>query len=144
MNPHDQLEEALALLRETGMTRNSYAPPPHRLLWRRGILVRPPHFAPFHHNMLGTALWFAPLWGFLMWFLVWSGQGQPLWIMLGASVLAGLLVGILMAIFYQENARKNHLPPWDAIPQQQEKPGHENQAAPVTEENPQRERHDPR
>jgi len=116
LDQYDQLEEALKLLAETGMTRSSYAPPFHRLMWRRGIPVRPPHFAAFRTNVLNTAVWFAPIWGGLMWFLVWSGQGLPLWIMLGASVIAGLLFGILMAIFYQQSALKNRLPPWDEIP----------------------------
>lgn len=122
MDPYDQLEEALSLLRETGMMRSSYAPPFHRLCWRWGLPVRPPQFAPFYLNVLNNAVWFAPLWGAIMWFLVWSGQGHPLWLMAGASVLAGLLFGVLMAIFYNESARKNRLPSWEEIPHQPEKP----------------------
>ncbi|MDX1587677.1 MAG: DUF6404 family protein [Oleiphilaceae bacterium] len=122
MDPYDQLEEALSLLRETGMTRSSYAPPWHRWLWRRGIPVRPPQFAPFSLNVLNNAVWFGPLWGAIMGLLVWSGQGHPWWLMVGASVLAGLLFGVLMALFYRASARKNRLPAWEEIPHLPEKP----------------------
>ena len=118
MDRYDQLNEALQLLAETGMMKSSYAPPFHRLLWRRGVPVRPPHFAGFWLNTLNTGLWFGPLWGLVMWLLLWSGQDHPPWLLVGASALAGLLFGLLMALFYQESARRNRLPRWDEIPHQ--------------------------
>ncbi|KIN62403.1 hypothetical protein Z946_1261 [Sulfitobacter noctilucicola] len=80
-----------------------------------GWLVKPPHYAPFWRVVLGYALWFGPVWGPLMWFLTWRAQGHGLVAALVASVCAGLLFGVLMAIYYRRSRSRNKLSSWDDL-----------------------------
>ena len=51
-------------------------------------------------------------WGLLMWLITWSRQGVPTWIAVTASVLAGALFGVCMAIYFRRLARKHGLSAW--------------------------------
>ena len=112
MDFEQKLAKALELLKATGMSRGNYEPPVVSLLWKMGIAVAPPHFAPF----VGTALFlgaaFSVVWGAVMWVFSWSKSGMDMHAALLTSVASGLLFGIAMASFYAYGRRKHKLPKW--------------------------------
>ncbi|WP_139217291.1 DUF6404 family protein [Collimonas sp. OK607] len=110
-----EVNAALGILKTTGIWRSNYAPFFHRMFWRAGVSIPPPHFASFGFNVVFTGGWFAVVWGFAMWFLVWSrgemsGAGAVL-----ASILGGLIFGVSMALCYHIRARTCNLPLWSQI-----------------------------
>lgn len=109
-----QLEAALSVLAATGMQPNNYAPPAHRLLWRMGFHV-PPHFASFTSNLIFSGAWFGIAWGTIMWFAAWSDRGMSPAGAAVAAIVAGILFGLCMAIYYRRSARKHNLPAWPLV-----------------------------
>ena len=107
-----KLSAALERLATTGIRRGNFSPPMHRLLWRLGVQIPPPHFASFTANFLLAGVWFGLAWGALMWFFRWESQSMPLANALGTAALAGILFGLSMAFYYRYGARKNALPSW--------------------------------
>lgn len=98
--------------------KSNYAPPLFRILWRIGVYVRPPHFASFGSNFLLTGAWFGVVWGAIMWLLVWPGTGKSPLVDAITALVAGLLFGLCMALYYRQGARKYKLPGWAQIPQE--------------------------
>ncbi|WP_442782928.1 DUF6404 family protein [Collimonas fungivorans] len=110
-----EVNAALVYLQTTGMSRYNYAPPLFRLLWNAGVSVPPPHFAGFAFNFASMSIWFGVIWGAIMWFVVWSPQGIVGIGTIVLSALAGLLFGLLMALYYRHGARKFCLPEWSGF-----------------------------
>jgi hypothetical protein len=110
-----KLNSALAKLAAAGIRPGNYAPPLHRLLWRAGLILPPPHLASFGFNFIFSAAWFGVGWGALMWFMLWSRDGTPGFAAAGMALLAGALFGLGMAAYYRRGARRFHLPPWSDI-----------------------------
>ncbi|MGQ0709399.1 MAG: DUF6404 family protein [Rhodoferax sp.] len=106
---------ALETLQATGIWRSNYAPPIHRLLWRMGVAVPPPHLASFALNLVVSAVWFGTFWGLLMWLALWSRQGMPGVRAVGLSAVAGVAFGFFMAVYYWRGARKHNLPRWSQV-----------------------------
>lgn len=115
MNSLAQRQAALELLAKTGIWPSNFAPPALHLLWKLGIDVRPPHFAGFAANALVTGSVFALVWGAVMWWMVWSGEGMPVAIAVVSALAAGILFGLMMAGYYRYGARKHQLPSWDEL-----------------------------
>ncbi|OAN87030.1 hypothetical protein A8B74_04905 [Sulfitobacter geojensis] len=97
------------------MWAGNYKPPLLNVQRRLGWMVRPPHYASFWRVMLGYALWFAPVWGILMWFVSWRGQGFSLVSAAGAAVFAGILFGGMMALYYARARRRYKLSKWEDL-----------------------------
>jgi uncharacterized protein DUF6404 len=102
---------ALEILASTGMRKSSYAPPIHRLLWRFGVDVPPPHFAGFLRNLSVGGCVFA------------TGTCLYLWLCgcsfvkgAGSAAGAGLLWGLFMASYCALGRRKHSLPNWTELP----------------------------
>lgn len=108
-------EAALDLLKSTGIRRSNYLPPAIRLLWRIGVQVPPPHFVGFMSTLLVSGAAFATLWGLLMWLFLWRNQDMRLVAAASASGAAGILFGLLMAMYYAYGRRKHHLPSWSSL-----------------------------
>jgi membrane associated rhomboid family serine protease len=115
MPPPLKIQSALSVLAETSMRPSSYAPPLHRLLWRLGFNIRPPHFAGFVSNFLATGTWFAVVWGAIMWFAAWARRGMSVGTAISTAIAAGTIFGLLMAYYYRRGARKHSLPSWSEI-----------------------------
>ena len=110
-----KLHAALAQLETSGIRPSAYSPPLHRLLWRLGVILPPPHFASFGFNFFFAAVWFGVLWGALMWFTIWSRQGMSALAAVISALFAGGLFGLGMAAYYHFSARKHNLPGWSQI-----------------------------
>lgn len=109
-----QREAAQAQLAMLGIAPSVFAPPLWKLLWRLGIDVPPPLFMGFWRTVLAMGGFFGVFWGLLMWVLMWSWQGLPIWLVIAGAGAAGLLFGLCMALHYRHVARKHRLPPWDS------------------------------
>ena len=112
---HEQREHALRLLEQTGIGRNTYAPPLFRILWRWGVQVRPPHFMGFVVNTLLWGAWFSVSWGAFMWLAFWSRRHTDARVALATACGAGLFFGLAMASHFVRQARKHALPSWDSL-----------------------------
>jgi hypothetical protein len=110
-----RIDSALATLAAAGIRPGNYAPPLHRLLWRAGVVLPPPHLASFGLNFIFSATWFGLGWGALMWLMVWSREPVSGLTAIGAALFAGVLFGLSMAAYYRHGARKHHLPPWSQV-----------------------------
>jgi|SRR6267378_3359629 len=110
MRFEQKLTAALALLASTGIWRSNYAPPLHRLLWRIGGRVPPPHFLSFTANFVSAGVWFGVFWGLAMWLT--GSSHQSLSRLAAAALLAGSLFGLFVAVRYRYGARKHNIPLW--------------------------------
>ncbi|WP_211453435.1 DUF6404 family protein [Collimonas antrihumi] len=108
-----EVNAALGILKTTGIWRSSYAPFFHRMLWRAGVSIPPPHFASFGFNFAFMGASFGVVWG--MWLLVWSHQGMSGAEAVFASVLGGVFFGLIVALYYRVRASKYNLPSWSQI-----------------------------
>ncbi len=97
------------------MPRTSYAPALVRLLWHLGVKVPPPHFASFVGVFAVAATVFGLTWGLMMWLVLWSDQDIPVQRALVQTAFAGLIFGLLLAVYYHYGARRHGLPKWEDI-----------------------------
>jgi hypothetical protein len=77
-----------------------------------GIKVPPPLFIPFVPAALGMGGFFGLFWGAAMWLFFWMRQGASAELVLGASLLAGVCFGLLMAAYLRAVASRHNLPAW--------------------------------
>jgi ABC-type antimicrobial peptide transport system permease subunit len=50
-----------------------------------------------------------------MWFTTWQFSSAPVLIALSTSVFAGLLFGLIMALYFKRSAKKNNLSSWERL-----------------------------
>lgn len=110
MRFEQKLTAALGLLKSTGIWRSNYAPPLHRLFWKLGARVPPPHFLSFTANFVSAGVWFGVFWGLAMWLTGSSHHGLSR--LAAAALFAGLFFGLGMAAYYRYGARKHGIPMW--------------------------------
>jgi len=115
MNFEERRVASLAMLEATGMPRTSYAPLLVRILWQLRVKVPPPHFASFLGVFAVAATVFGFTWGLMMWLVRWSDQDMPLHRALVQIAFAGLVFGLLLALYYHYGARRHGLPKWEDI-----------------------------
>lgn len=105
-------EAALQELNESGILKLNSLPPVLILLWKLGIKSKPPHYDSFLNNTFSMGMWFAVVWGVLMWlFEGFSVSGAVL-----SSLVAGVFFGIAMASYFKVSARKHKLSNWIDLP----------------------------
>jgi hypothetical protein len=110
-----EVNAALGILKTTGIWRSNYAPFLHRMFWRAGVSIPPPHFASFGFNVVFMGAWFGAVWGLWMWLFVWSQRGMSGVEAVFASILSGVFFGLIVALYYRIRARKYNLPSWSQI-----------------------------
>jgi hypothetical protein len=103
---------AVALLASKGIGPWEAAPPLHRLLWRCGIAVPPPHFCGFWFNASLMGAVFGPGWGLIMWLFYWSHKSMPVPWCVAAAGLSGVTFGLFMAAVYLRDTSMCKLPSW--------------------------------
>jgi hypothetical protein len=107
-------EEALRLLKQSGIWRSNYLPPLVRLLWLAGVKVPPPHFAPFFPTFLLTGVFFGGTMAVMMSLLHGTliGVSGRAWL---ALFVGSLVFGLYMASYYAYGRSKYRLPPWASL-----------------------------
>jgi uncharacterized membrane protein YagU involved in acid resistance len=115
MSFQDKLEAAQKELTEANIWKSNHNPPISVLLRKIGFNIRPFHYCSFKSNFLTASLWFGVVWGFLMWFTSWKNDNMPFQVALFTSLLAGLLFGLFMALYYKRSAKKNNLSDWHTL-----------------------------
>jgi len=113
-------QAALQILANTGMQRNTYAPGFHRLLWRLGVKIRPPHFM----NPVSRFAFFMFAYGIAMFVALslfakikYSSRLTPV---LEAKLLllclsGGLLFSAALSLFITYGRWKFKLPSWNNV-----------------------------
>jgi len=110
-----KFESAQAELAKTNIWKSNSNPPIFFLLRKLGLNIRPFHYNTFSTNFLASSIWFACVWGVLMWFTVWNSQQMPVLIAVITSILGGVFFGLLMALYYKRSASKSSLTSWDDL-----------------------------
>ena len=106
---------AMEELGRSPILEGNYSPPLHKGLRRMGVELKPPHYAGFLANSIIAGIPFGILWGVLMWLVVWQSAQLPAAIAIWAGGMAGLLFGVMMAIYYRWSANRHHLSRWDDL-----------------------------
>jgi Family of unknown function (DUF6404) len=113
MTHSEKLQKLLEHAPKLGISPYTAAPPLYRLLWRLGIEIPPPLFAAFLPNAFLMGGFFTCSWGLFMCLFIWAGDGKvSAFFALQASLFAGLMFGITMALYLRYKARQLNLPPW--------------------------------
>ena len=107
-----RLQRALAMLDGKGLPRGTSAPLLHRWLWKLGFRVPPPLMMGLVPNALLMGGFFGPVWGLLMWLMLWRRSQMPVGMALLAAVLAGVLFGLSMGLYGRWIARRRGIPLW--------------------------------
>ena len=112
MTHQDKVDHLIEELGQQGIGPYTVAPPLFRLLWRLGLEVPPPFFLGFRQLTLLLGISFGVLWGAIMWLWVWRELGLVGSLAVGvpSTVLAGLLFGVIMALFFRWRAGRLELP----------------------------------
>jgi hypothetical protein len=113
MTHEQKLEWIFEDLSRRGIKRGSFAPLLHRLLWRFGFPIRPPHFTSFGGNFCLGGLFMG-----LAYFIARQGSNAPLEGIIVGSVACGAVGGLFTALSYSRQARKFSLPKWEECPMQ--------------------------
>ena len=99
-----------------GVGRYVAAPPVHRLAWRLGVEVPPPHFQGFIAVFLsffgsdGLAI------GIVSWVLAWTVSGHDVGVVIKQAMVLGAVSGFLRACAYRRQARRLDLHRWTQYP----------------------------
>jgi len=115
MSFQHKLERAQKELNEANIWKSNYNPPILVLLRKLGFDIRPFHYCSFKSNFITASLWFGISWGLIMWFTSWKNNNVPIQMAICISLLAGILFGFLMALYYKRSAKKNNLSDWQAL-----------------------------
>ncbi|MBO9449364.1 hypothetical protein J7426_03785 [Tropicibacter sp. R16_0] len=86
-----------------------------RLFQKLGFEPIPPLYRPFLRNFAGTAAYFGPVWGSLMYFAAWRHTDLHLPVMIATSLFAGVLFGLMMAGYFYMQQTKLNLTAWDRL-----------------------------
>lgn len=115
MGFEEKKNKAITLMEGKNMWRSNYAPPILRLVWKLGGKMPPLPFAPFWQTLLLFTLTFGALWGIFMGIVSGNNADFSSVALLIASCKAGLIFGVLMALFHHWRRRANGLPRWESL-----------------------------
>jgi hypothetical protein len=110
-----RLARAVTELEASGIGRLNYAPPLFRLARAIGLRTRPPHYMSFTRAMLMLGPTFGLVWGAFMWLIQWRSAGMPWQGVALASLLAGVLFGLMMAGYYRWAGGRAGLSKWEDL-----------------------------
>jgi len=103
------LDEALRLLKYTGMKKLRYAPPIYSFLWKIGVLIPPPHFNTFSFNLIFNSAAFGVC---IFIFSLFKYDNERLLTLILMSSFFGFIFGTLMAFSYKHDKSKFSIPSW--------------------------------
>lgn len=115
MTFEEKLALSLAIMEKKKMWRSHYAPPLYRLLWKCGVHIPPPPFAPFWLNVTFFGVTFGLTWTLIMTLTVWRASPIIMPVLLSHALFAGLIFGLSMALFHSWRRAANRLPAWNKL-----------------------------
>ena len=115
MSFQNKLEAAQKELNEANIWKSNHTPQIVVLLRKLGFNIRPFHYCSFKSNFITASLWFGIIWGIIMWFTSWKNDHMPIQIAIFTSLLAGVVFGLFMALYYKRSAKKNNLSNWHTL-----------------------------
>ena len=113
------IDRVLEAVKDIKSSPYSKVPPLYRLAWRLGLMIPPPPLAGFWCNVFFLGLAFTIGWGGVMALLhalsaaTWPAVGG-IALLIGALV-AGLLFGLMMALYWSVKRRGHDLPRWQSL-----------------------------
>lgn len=120
---NQQLECALSELEDKGIKRSTAYPPIYRVLHKLGVKARLPQYTGFGKNFIIFGLFFGVFWGLFMYvlatfflFVKWPTAIPPEPTLAIASLGAGLLFGLTMALYFKVSASRHKLGGWPRSP----------------------------
>ena len=108
-----KFQAALDEMKAAGIWRGNAYPPGLRLLRSVGLKPRPAYYLPFIKVALPNAIFFSVVWGLIMWFWEWRGQGTPLSPI--SALLFGALSGLFMALWVARTKKRHKLSDWQSL-----------------------------
>ena len=99
-----------------GMSRYVVAPPLHRLAWRLGVEIPPPHFQGFLAVFLSFLGSDGLLIGIVSLVLAWTVTGHDVGVVIRQAVVLGGVSGFLRACAYRRQARRLDFSIWTQYP----------------------------
>ena len=105
-------EASRAVLTRHGLERSA-SPIFHRLLWRLGIPVRPPHFEEFSVNVALFGGLMAVLWSAASFIM--NSVEVPLLVEAKAGLIFATFMGLSFAAIFTIQSRKLGLPRWEDL-----------------------------
>lgn len=115
MSFEEKYQKAIQELQATRIWKSNHTPPIHKLARAFGMEARPPHYSKPLNIFVLNGVYFALVWGVLMWFLFWSHDQMSAAVAIITSIVAGALFGGFMNLYYRISARKHNLTPWDEL-----------------------------
>lgn len=115
MDYQTKLQFAHKELNDKGVWKSNYNPPIAKLLCKIGLNFPPPYYQTFMNNWIISAITFAPVWGVLNWFIVWSHADKPVLEAVYMSLIGGVLFGLIMATFYFVRRKQLNLSEWGSL-----------------------------
>lgn len=111
----DKLQNAHKEMEASGIKKFNYNSPMLVLLRSLGLNIRPFQYYSFIQNFVITSIWFSTVWGALMWFTTWGPDNMRVQFALILSLFAGLLFGLIMALYFKSSAKSNNLSSWEQL-----------------------------
>lgn len=108
-------ERAIAIMESKNIWKSNYAPPLIRGLWKLGLKIPPVPFMPFWQTTLIMGISFGLVYGIFIWFSAWEHRGMAFSVAIFISFTAGILFGLMMAIFNWWFKKRNNLPTWNEL-----------------------------
>lgn len=108
-------DKAFALMAEKGLCKTTRIPFIYRMLWSLGIKAPPALFASFGSNLCILGVYYAVVYGCIMWFFSWHPRGMIPLTGLITSLITGLFYGACMAIVYRKRRKGSGLPEWEQL-----------------------------
>ncbi len=110
-----RVEAALKDLTGHGLKLRNCAPPLHRLMWRYGLNIPPPHMAGFLSNFISTSLVAVPGSALALWLYQFIRAAESTPPILIPSLVSGISAGLAVACYFWYTAIEHDLPRWSSI-----------------------------
>ena len=110
-----KFQAALDEMKAAGIWRSNAYPPGLRLVRSIGLKPRPAYYLPFIKVALPNAIFFSVVYGLMMWFWEWRGQGTPLSDIAISPLLVGALPGLFMALWVTRTKKRHKLSDWQSL-----------------------------
>ncbi|EOX3483977.1 DUF6404 family protein [Vibrio cholerae] len=115
MDYERKLKAASEELNSKGVWKSNYNPPSAKLLQMLGLQQPPPYYRSFWVNFTNSFIVYTPIFGVLMWFILWSAEGQSVTYAVISSSIAGVAYGVTMALYFFIQRRRLNLKKWEDL-----------------------------